>query len=207
MNPFKQHTGIAVPLDRVNVDTDSIIPKQFLRKIDRAGFGKHLFHEWRYLDYEGTKENQKFVLNQERFRKATVLLARDNFGCGSSREHAPWAIADYGFKVIIAPSFADIFYNNCFKNEILPVVLTSKEVDELFNEVLAKSGAQISADLEGQKVKGPTGKEYSFKIDDFGKECLLKGLDTIGWTEQFLNKIKSYEETDKTRRPWLYSVK
>ena len=207
MKPFKQHTGLAAPLDRVNVDTDAIIPKQFLRKIDRIGFGKHLFHEWRYLDYDGIKENPEFVLNQERYRKSTVLLARDNFGCGSSREHAPWAIADYGFRVIIAPSFADIFYNNCFKNEILPVVLSSQDVDELFREVLVKPGAQISADLVQQKVKGPTGKEYSFKIDAFGKECLLKGLDTIGWTEQFLDKIKSFEESDKMRRPWLYSIK
>ena len=205
MQPFKQHTGIAAPLDRVNVDTDAIIPKQFLRKIDRVGFGKHLFHEWRFLDYEGTKENPDFVLNQERFRNATVLLARDNFGCGSSREHAPWAIADYGFRVIIAPSFADIFYNNCFKNGILPVVLTTKEVDELFSEVLAEKNAQVSADLTKQKIQGPRGKEYSFSIDAFGKECLLKGLDSIGWTEQFLDKIRSFENKDKVYRPWLHT--
>ena len=192
-------------MDRVNVDTDAIIPKQFLRKIDRAGFGKHLFHEWRYLDYEGTNENPEFVLNQPRYRGASVLLARDNFGCGSSREHAPWAIADYGFRVIIAPSFADIFYNNCFKNSILPVVLTSAEVDELFQSVSVKEGAEISADLSAQIVQGPDGKTYSFKIDSFGKECLLKGLDSIGWTEQFADKIKAFETKDSQARTWLYN--
>ena len=205
MQPFIKHTGLAVPLDRVNVDTDAIIPKQFLRKIDRAGFGKHLFHEWRYLDYEGTNENPEFVLNQPRYRGASVLLARDNFGCGSSREHAPWAIADYGFRVIIAPSFADIFYNNCFKNSILPVVLTSAEVDELFQSVSVKEGAEISADLSAQIVQGPDGKTYSFKIDSFGKECLLKGLDSIGWTEQFADKIKAFETKDSQARTWLYN--
>ena len=205
MQPFIKHTGLAVPLDRVNVDTDAIIPKQFLRKIDRAGFGKHLFHEWRYLDYEGTNENPEFVLNQPRYRGASVLLARDNFGCGSSREHAPWAIADYGFRVIIAPSFADIFYNNCFKNSILPVVLTSAEVDELFQSVSVKEGAEISADLSAQIVQGPDGKTYSFKIDSFGKECLLKGLDSIGWTAQFADKIKAFETKDSQARTWLYN--
>ncbi len=203
MKPFKKHTGIAAPLDRVNIDTDAIIPKQFLRKIDRIGFGKHLFHEWRYLDYEGTKENPEFVLNQERFRHATVLLARDNFGCGSSREHAPWAIADYGLKVLIAPSFADIFYNNCFKNEILPVALSSREVDELFQDVWANPGAKVSADLPKQKIQGPTGKEYFFKIDSFNKECLIKGLDTIAWTEQFKDKIIAFEENHTAKKPWL----
>ena len=135
MNPFTKHTGIAAPFDRVNVDTDAIVPKQFLRKIERSGFGKHLFHEWRYLDYEGTKENPDFVLNKPAYRKATVLLTRDNFGCGSSREHAPWALADYGFRVIIAPTFADIFYNNCVKNGILLVALKSDEVESLFQQV------------------------------------------------------------------------
>ncbi len=202
MEPFKIHTGIAAPLNRVNVDTDAIIPKQFLRKIERTGFGKHLFHEWRFLDYEGTKENADFILNQEPYRKATVLLARDNFGCGSSREHAPWALGDFGFKVIIAPSFADIFYNNCVKNGILLVQLQSKEVDEIFKYVEKNKGATISADLPAQTVTA-NGKKYAFSIDGFNKECLIKGLDGIGWTMQFNDKIATYEETIKSQRPWL----
>lgn len=203
MNPFTKHTGIAAPLDRVNVDTDAIVPKQFLRKIERSGFGKHLFHEWRYLDYEGTKENPDFVLNQPAYRKATVLLARDNFGCGSSREHAPWALADYGFRVIIAPTFADIFYNNCVKNGILLVALKSDEVESLFHQVIQKPGEQVSADLEKQTVTDPSGKQYRFDINPFAKTCLLKGLDHIGWTQQFAQQIKSYEEKAKKERPWL----
>ena len=167
MNPFTQHTGIAVPLDRVNVDTDAIVPKQFLRKVERTRFGKHLFHEWRYLDYEGTKENPDFILNKPENRRASVLLARDNFGCGSSREHAPWALADYGFRVIIAPSFADIFYNNCVKNGILLVVLKTQEVEALFQQVMQKPGAQITADLEKQTGTGPQGKKDHFYINTF----------------------------------------
>jgi len=205
MQPFKNHSGIAVPINRVNVDTDAIIPKQFLRKIERTGFGKHLFHEWRYSDYEGTKENPEFILNQEPYRQATVLLARDNFGCGSSREHAPWALADFGFKVIVAPSFADIFYNNCVKNGILLVRLTSKEVDEIFNFVIKNKGAQISADLTKQSLTA-SGKKYSFVIDAFNKECLLKGLDAIGWTMQFEDKIVAHENKIKTQFPWLERV-
>src|SRR3989338_9098878 len=162
---FTIHTGIAAPLDRINVDTDAIIPKQFLRKIDRVGFGKHLFHEWRYTDVEGAKENPEFVLNQSRYRNATVLLARDNFGCGSSREHAPWALHDYGFRVIIAPSFADIFYNNCVKNGILLVALKPHEVDELFNDVVNTLEAEVTANLKEQMVIGPTGKKYLFSIN------------------------------------------
>jgi len=202
MLPFNSHTGIAAPLNRVNVDTDAIIPKQFLRKIERVGFGKHLFHEWRYSDYEGTKENPDFILNQEPYRKATVLLARDNFGCGSSREHAPWALGDFGFKLIIAPSFADIFYNNCVKNGILLARLRSQEVDELFDYVGANKGALISADLPSQTVSAG-GKSYSFQIDAFNKECLLKGLDGIGWTLQFQEKITDYENKIKAKHPWL----
>ena len=202
MESFKTHTGIAAPLDRVNVDTDAIIPKQFLKKIDKKGFGKHLFHELRFLDYEGTQENLDFVLNQELYRKATVLLTRDNFGCGSSREHAPWALADFGFRVIIAPSFADIFFNNCVKNGILLVVLKSKEVDELFEYAKKNKGAQISADLPSQTVTAGN-KRYSFKIDAFNKECLLKGLDSIGWSLQFADKFSVYEEKIQTQRPWL----
>lgn len=203
MNPFTTHKGIAAPLDRVNVDTDAIVPKQFLRKIERSGFGRHLFHEWRYLDYEGTKENPDFVLNKPAYRKATVLLVRDNFGCGSSREHAPWALADYGFRVIIAPTFADIFYNNCVKNGILLVALKSDEVESLFKQVTQKPGEQISADLEKQVVIDPAGTQYHFDINPFAKTCLLKGLDHIGWTLQFAGQIKAYEEKVKKERPWL----
>ncbi len=202
MEPFVKHTGIAAPLNRVNVDTDAIIPKQFLRKTERTGFGKHLFHEWRYTDYEGTKENSDFILNKEPYRKATVLLARDNFGCGSSREHAPWALGDFGFKVIIAPSFADIFYNNCVKNGILLVRLKSEEVDEIFKFVESKKGATIEADLPSQTVTA-NGKKYSFAIDAFNKECLIKGLDSIGWTLQFGDKINNFETQLQTTRPWL----
>lgn len=202
MEPFIRHTGIAAPLDRANVDTDAIVPKQFLRKIDRVGFGKHLFHEWRYLDYQGTKENPDFVLNKTSYRNATVLLARDNFGCGSSREHAPWALSDYGFRVIIAPSFADIFYNNCVKNGMLLVPLKSSQVDQLFNFVETTEGAQISAELESQTIT-TIGQTFKFDINPFAKECLLKGLDQIGWTLQFDQKIKQFEEKAKQTRPWL----
>ncbi len=203
MQPFIKHSGVVAPLDRVNVDTDAIVPKQFLRKIERTGFGKHLFHEWRYLDYEGTKENPDFVLNKNSFRNATVLLTRDNFGCGSSREHAPWALSDYGFRVIVAPSFADIFYNNCVKNGVLLVTLKSEDIDRLFNQVNEKPGVQLSADLEKQTLFGPNGHVYKFDINSFAKTCLLKGLDQIGWTEQFEEKIKSYEEKTKKEKPWL----
>ncbi len=202
MQPFKTHTGVVVPLNRVNVDTDAIIPKQFLRKIEKVGFGKHLFHEWRYSDYEGTKENPDFILNQGPYRKASVLLVRDNFGCGSSREHAPWALADFGFKLIIAPSFADIFYNNCVKNGILLTPLKSQEVDEIFTFVEKNKGAAISADLPAQTVTAG-GKSYSFSIDAFNKECLLKGLDSIDWTMLFKDKIDIYEKRIQSQRPWL----
>ena len=198
------HTGIAAPLDRVNVDTDAIIPKQFLKKIDRTGFGVHLFHEWRYSDVDGTKENPEFVLNKSRYRNATVLLTRDNFGCGSSREHAPWAIFDYGIRVIIAPSFADIFANNCVKNGILTVTLKSKEVDELFADVENTLEAEITANLPEQIVIGPTQKKYSFEINTFAKGCLIKGLDSIGWTEQYVGKISEYENKMKSKKPWLF---
>jgi 3-isopropylmalate/(R)-2-methylmalate dehydratase small subunit len=202
MEPFIRHTGIAAPLDRANVDTDAIIPKQFLRKIDRVGFGKHLFHEWRFADYQGTTENPDFVLNKSAYRNATVLLTRDNFGCGSSREHAPWALSDYGFRVIIAPSFADIFYNNCIKNGMLLVSLKSNQVDQLFNFVETTEGAQISAELETQTIT-TIGQSFKFEINPFAKECLLKGLDQIGWTLQFDQKIKEFEEKNKQTKPWL----
>lgn len=203
MEPINEHSGIAAPLDRVNVDTDAIVPKQFLRKIERTGFGAHLFHEWRFTDYEGTQENSEFVLNQAEYRNASILLARDNFGCGSSREHAPWALSDYGFKVIIAPSFADIFYNNCIKNGILLIRLETDEVEELFQQALNHPDQDITADLESQTVTTPNGKSYSFEIDTFAKECLIKGLDQIGWTQQFNDKIQEYENTLNQDKPWL----
>ena len=203
MEPINTHTGIAAPLDRVNVDTDAIIPKQFLRKIERTGFGAHLFHEWRFTDYEGTTENPDFVLNKPEYRNATILLARDNFGCGSSREHAPWALSDYGFKVIIAPSFADIFYNNCIKNGILLIRLEADEVDELFQLIEQAPDTEITADLEKQLVTGSKDKAYSFEIDAFAKTCLINGLDQIGWTQQFEDKIRSYEEKLTQEKPWL----
>jgi 3-isopropylmalate/(R)-2-methylmalate dehydratase small subunit len=180
MEPFTEHTGIAAPLDRVNVDTDAIIPKQFLRKIERTGFGVHLFHEWRYTDYEGTKENPDFVLNKPEFRKASILLARDNFGCGSSREHAPWALADYGFRVIIAPSFADIFYNNCVKNGILLIPLKTEEVEDLFQQANARPGVEFTIDLQKQILLDLSGRHFKFEINSFAKTCLTHGLDQIG---------------------------
>ena len=203
MDSFDIHTGIAAPLDRVNVDTDAIIPKQFLRKIERTGFGKHLFHEWRYTDYEGTKENPEFSLNKNEFRGATILVTRDNFGCGSSREHAPWALSDYGFRVIVAPSFADIFYNNCVKNGILLVVLKATEVDQIFKDISAAKNFEVTTDLEKQTISTSTGKTYKFDINSFAKQCLLKGLDQIGWTEQFKKEIASYENRLIKIKPWL----
>jgi len=203
MEPFLTHTGVVAPIDRANIDTDAIIPKQFLKKVERTGFGKNLFHDWRYLNDDENKKNPDFVLNNPVYQKATILLARDNFGCGSSREHAPWALTDFGFKVIIAPSFADIFYNNCLRNGLLLVRLTSGEVDELFQFALKASGAKITADLPRQKIVMPNGTEYSFAIDAFAKECLVKGLDAVGWTEQFLDKIDLFEKKLKKEKPWI----
>lgn len=193
MKEFTTLDGLTATLDRANVDTDQIIPKQFLRKIERSGFGKHLFHDWRFLDDAGIKPNPEFSLNEKRFEGATVLLTRDNFGCGSSREHAPWALEDYGFRCIIAPSFADIFYNNCFKNGMLPVVLKSEEVSELFAEVNSTPGAKIKIDLKEQKVISPSGKKYHFDVDSFRKDCLLRGLDDIGLTLVHQKKITEFE--------------
>ncbi|WP_407332094.1 3-isopropylmalate dehydratase small subunit [Enterovibrio sp. 27052020O] len=192
MSGIKQHTGLVAPLDAANVDTDAIIPKQFLQKVNRTGFGKHLFHDWRFLDEAGTQDNPEFVLNQPRYKGASVLLARENFGCGSSREHAPWALADFGFQVMIAPSFADIFYGNSINNQMVPVQLTEAEVDELFAFVEANDGAEIALDLEAQTVTAGD-KVYSFKIDDFRRHCLLEGLDSIGLTLQHEDKIAEYE--------------
>ena len=203
MKPFLVHTGLVVPIDRANIDTDAIVPKQFLKKVEKAGFGKHLFHDWRYLNDDEKKPNPDFILNKPEYKGATILLTRDNFGCGSSREHAPWALADFGFRVIIAPSFADIFYNNCSRNGILLVRLKSEEVDELFRLEQNGAGVKITADLPRQKVIAPDGKEYSFNIDVFVKECLIKGLDAIGWTEQFMDEIKDFEKKLKTEKPWI----
>jgi len=211
MEKFENLNGIVVPLDRANVDTDAIIPKQFLKSIKRSGFGPNLFDEWRYLDTgePGMDNSQRplnpdFVLNEARYNKATVLLARENFGCGSSREHAPWALEDYGIRVIIASSFADIFYNNCFKNGLLPVVLLEKKVDDLFNEVQAISGYCLDVDLASQIIRTPGGEEISFDIDSFRKHCLLNGLDDIGLTLQHVNEIKAYEKKQQQLTPWLF---
>ncbi|MEJ2765806.1 3-isopropylmalate dehydratase small subunit [Photobacterium sp. MCCC 1A19761] len=192
MTGFKQHTGLVVPLDAANVDTDAIIPKQFLQKVTRTGFGKHLFHDWRFLDDAGEQPNPDFVMNAPRYQGASILLARENFGCGSSREHAPWALADYGIQVMIAPSFADIFYGNSINNQMVPVRLSDTEVDELFTFVTANEGAEITVDLEAMTVTA-NGKQYSFEIDEFRRHCLLNGLDNIGLTLQHEDKIAEYE--------------
>jgi 3-isopropylmalate/(R)-2-methylmalate dehydratase small subunit len=211
MDKFEKLTAIVVPLDRSNVDTDAIIPKQFLKSIQRSGFGPNAFDEWRYLDHgEPGMDNSRrplnpdFVLNQPRYQGAQILLARKNFGCGSSREHAPWALLDYGFRVIIAPSFADIFYNNCFKNGILPIVLSEAEVAQLFREVEANEGYQLSVDLEAQSVTTPSGDVFQFEVDPFRKHCLLNGLDDIGLTLQHVDEIKAYEARRKQEAPWLF---
>ncbi len=212
MKSFTVHTGIAAPMDRANVDTDLIIPKQFLKSIKRTGFGPNLFDELRYLDKgepgKGNSNrplNPQFPLNFPRYKNASILLARENFGCGSSREHAPWALDEYGFRSVIAPSFADIFYNNCFKNGLLPIVLAEQEVDALFDEMYANEGYQLTIDLPQQKVISPSGREYSFEVDNFRKHCLLNGLDDIGLTLQDADKVKAYEEMRKQTAPWLFN--
>ncbi|MBC6486801.1 3-isopropylmalate dehydratase small subunit [Aeromonas hydrophila] len=192
MTGFKQHKGIVVPLDSANVDTDAIIPKQFLQKVNRIGFGKHLFHDWRFLDDAGEQPTPEFVLNQPQFAGASILLARENFGCGSSREHAPWALADYGFKTIIAPSFADIFYGNAINNGMVPVRLKEEEVDALFQLVAAKPGIQIEVDLEANQVRAGN-LSFGFEIDEFRRYCLLNGLDAIGLTLQHEAAISAFE--------------
>ena len=211
MDKFEKLTAIVAPLDRSNVDTDAIIPKQFLKSIQRSGFGPNAFDEWRYLDHgEPGMDNSKrplnpdFVLNQPRYQGAQILLTRKNFGCGSSREHAPWALLDYGFRVIIAPSFADIFFNNCFKNGILPIVLGEEQVDQLFREVEANEGYELSVDLEAQSVTTPSGDVFHFEVDPFRKHCLLNGLDDIGLTLQHVDEIKAYEARRKAEAPWLF---
>ncbi len=213
MKAFTQHQGLVAPLDRANVDTDQIIPKQFLKSIKRTGFGPNLFDEWRYLD-EGQPDQDsskrpidtEFVLNQPRYQGASVLLAQENFGCGSSREHAPWALEEYGFRAIIAPSFADIFYNNSFKNGLLPIVLTAAEVNELFAQAEATEGYQLTVDLATQTVTRPDGVQYSFEVDAFRKHCLLNGLDDIGLTLQDAEQIREFEVGYKKSNPWLFDA-
>ena len=209
MQAFKKIKATVAPLDRANIDTDAIIPKQFLKSIRRAGFGPYLFDEWRYqdigepeMDCTNRPLKQDFILNDPDYQGAKILLARDNFGCGSSREHAPWALEDYGFRVIIAPSFADIFYNNCFKNGILPIVLASEQVDQLFAEV--QSGYQLSIDLEVQTITTPSGQEFSFDVDATRKYRLYNGLDEIALSLQQADKIKAYEIERAKRAPWLF---
>jgi len=192
MQPISKHTGLVMPLDRVNVDTDQMVPKQFLKALTRQGFGRNLFYDWRYLP--GEVPNPEFVLNFPRYRGASVLLARANFGCGSSREHAPWALLDYGFRVIIAPSFADIFYNNCFKNAILPITLPDAQVDELFRRAEAKEGYKLTADLPDQTISDAQALKFHFDIDDFRKTVLLQGLDDIGLTSKHEAEITAYEQ-------------
>mgnify|MGYP000247425246 CR=1 FL=1 len=212
MKAFTNHTGIVVPLDRANVDTDMIIPKQFLKSIKRTGFGPYLFDELRYLD-KGEPDmdcanrplNDDFVLNQAGYSDGSVLLSRQNFGCGSSREHAPWALEDYGFRCLLAPSFADIFFNNCFKNGILPIELPEGQVDQLFAAVNAQAGFALSIDLEQQVVSLPDGSTISFEVDSFRKHCLLNGLDDIALTLEDAPSITAFEEQHRIRMPWLFS--
>ena len=212
MQAFTQLNGLVVPLDRANVDTDAIIPKQFLKSIKRSGFGPNAFDEWRYLEHgepgmdnSKRKINPDFVLNQARYQGASVLLARENFGCGSSREHAPWALEDYGFRVIIAPSFADIFFNNCFKNGMLPIVLSADDVDALFEETEASEGYKLNIDLSEQTIISPSNKSYKFDVDAFRKHCLLNGLDDIGLTMQHQDAIKSFETKHQAAQPWIFN--
>lgn len=201
MNPFIKHTGVVLPLDRVNVDTDQIVPKQFLKSLTREGLGRVLFYDWRYL--EGEEPNPDFVLNQAEYRGASILLAQSNFGCGSSREHAPWALLDYGIRAIIAPSFADIFKNNCFQNGIVPVALDENKVDELFRRAAREGGYKLTVNLESQTVTDEGGLRFPFEVDPFRRECLLKGLDDIGLTLRFEKEIGAYE---KARLPQAVMV-
>lgn len=212
MKAFKKLNGLVCPLDRANVDTDAIIPKQFLKSIKRSGFGPFLFDEWRYTDHgepdmdcSNRPLNKDFVLNQTRYHNSQILLSRDNFGCGSSREHAPWAIADYGFQVIIAPSFADIFFSNSFKNGILPIVTPADTVDKLFRECVASEGYTLTVDLEAQTVTSPSGLSFKFDITPHRKHCLLNGLDEIGLTLQHADEIKSFEKKHQAAQPWLFN--
>jgi len=210
MQKFTLLNGLVAPLDRANVDTDAIIPKQFLKSIKRSGFGPNLFDEWRYLDHgepgmdnSNRPLNPDFVLNLPRYQGAQILLARENFGCGSSREHAPWALEDFGFRAIIAPSFADIFFNNCFKNGLLPIRLDAEQVDALFKGVEAAPGYRLKIDLERQSITAPEGSVYKFEVEPFRKHCLLNGLDDIGMTLQHVAEISAYETKHRAEQPWL----
>ncbi|MBR7002434.1 MAG: 3-isopropylmalate dehydratase small subunit [Neisseriaceae bacterium] len=212
MKSFTTLKAIVAPLDRSNVDTDAIIPKQFLKSIKRTGFGVNCFDEWRYLDkgevgMDNSRRplNPDFSLNQPQYKNAQILLTRKNFGCGSSREHAPWALDDYGFRAIIAPSFADIFFNNCYKNGLLPIVLSEEIVDKLFNEVATQDGYQLTIDLQNQTVTTPSGEVFSFDITEHRKHCLLNGLDEIGLTLQHANEIKAFENKRKQQFAWLFA--
>lgn len=213
MKAFTRHKGLVAPLDRANVDTDMIIPKQFLKSIKRTGFGPNLFDELRYLDQGEPGQdclnrpiNPNFPLNKARYKGASILLTRKNFGCGSSREHAPWALEDYGFNVIVAPSYADIFYNNCFKNGILPVILEEYEIEDLFIEVEKIPSFQLDVDLVSQTITTDSAKEYNFELDEFRKDCLINGLDEIGLTLQHADLIKKYEERRENRHPWVFGA-
>ena len=212
MKKFETLNAVAMPLDRPHVDTDAIIPKQYLKSVKRSGFGPNLFDDWRYLepgepgqDHGKRRVNPDFVLNQPRYAGAQILLGRENFGCGSSREHAVWALEDAGFRAVIAPSFADIFHNNCFKNGVLPIVLSAEIIDRLFEEVTATEGYRLEVNLEKQLITTPGGGEYPFEVDEFRKYCLLNGLDDIGLTLQHAQEIKAYEERHKREAPWLFS--
>lgn len=213
MKPFTTHTGLVAPLDRANVDTDQIIPKQFLKSIKRSGFGPNLFDQWRYLDVGEPGQdnsvrplNPDFVLNAPRYAGASVLLARENFGCGSSREHAPWALDEYGFRAVIASSFADIFHNNSFKNGLLPIVLAAHEVDALFAQCEATGGYALTVDLASQTVTRPDGVQHTFEVDDFRKHCLLHGLDDIGLTLREADAIRAFEARHRVAQPWLFDA-
>ncbi|OIQ96740.1 3-isopropylmalate dehydratase small subunit [mine drainage metagenome] len=212
MQKFKQLDALVAPLDRANVDTDAIIPKQFLKSIKRSGFGQNLFDEWRYLDHgepgqdcAGRPLNPEFVLNQPRYRGAAILLTRDNFGCGSSREHAPWALEDFGLRALIGTSFADIFHSNCFKNGLLPIRLPKLEVDALFDQAAAAPGYRLSINLEAQTVTRPDGKTLAFEVDPFRKFCLLNGLDDIGLSLRHADRIREFEAKRRIEQPWLFS--
>jgi len=212
MKKFTVHQGLVAPMDRANVDTDMIIPKQFLKSIKRSGFGPNLFDELRYLDVGEPGQdcsqrplNEEFPLNFPRYQNASVLLARENFGCGSSREHAPWALDDYGFRCVIAPSFADIFFNNCFKNGLLPIVLSDDKVEQLFQEMYATEGYQLTVDLPEQKITTPSGESIAFSVDEFRKHCLINGLDDIGLTLQDESSIRDFEKGHKEKFPWLFA--
>jgi 3-isopropylmalate/(R)-2-methylmalate dehydratase small subunit len=211
MEKFHTFTGLVAPLDRANIDTDAIIPKQFLKSIKRSGFGQNLFDEWRFLDHgepgmdpAQRQPNPEFVLNQPRYQGAQILLARANFGCGSSREHAPWSLQDYGFRVIIAPSFADIFFNNCFKIGLLPIILDAAILDRLFEEVKSNEGYSLTVNMQKQTVITPNNEAFNFDVDAFRKHCLLNGLDEIGLTLQHTDKIKQFEQKRRNEQPWLF---